>query len=239
MKTNTRKVALVTGGTGILGTALIRELSAQGWTVLATYHQKLPIEEKGSEIHWASLDLNSNSQVESAIQAAQNLGRLELLVNNAGYVEDALVATMSVETWESVMAVNLKGAFFCSRAISRIFSRQRDGHIVNLASHSAQFGAAGQAHYAAAKAGLIGLTQSLAAELGSRNVRVNAIMPGLLPGPMTDQMPRDALEERRDQNSLRRMNDPAEVARFIAFLATTKNISGQVFRLDSRRSSWS
>lgn len=239
MKTTTRKVALVTGGTGILGMALIRELSAQGWTVLATYHRQFPSKENGSEIHWASLDLNSNSQVEAAIQAAQKLGRLELLVNNAGHVEDALVAKMSMETWDSVMAVNLKGAFFCSRAISRIFSRQREGQIINLASHSAQSGASGQAHYAAAKAGLIGLTHSLAAELGSRNVRVNAIMPGLLPGPMTDQMPRELLEERRDQNSLKRMNDPAEVARFIAFLATTKNISGQVFRLDSRRTPWS
>jgi 3-oxoacyl-[acyl-carrier protein] reductase len=134
--------------------------------------------------------------------------------------------------------VHLKGAFLCSQAVLRPMLKQRDGHILNVASFSARTGNRGQANYAAAKAGLLGLTTSLAKEVGSRNVRVNAILPGVLPTPMTASLTPEQLETFATANALGRLNDPAEVARFAAFLAGTQNISGQVFQLDSRIARW-
>jgi 3-oxoacyl-[acyl-carrier protein] reductase len=116
--------------------------------------------------------------------------------------------------------------------------KQRDGHIINISSFSARCGPAGQANYAAAKAGLIGLTTSLAREAGSRNIRVNAVLPGVLPTPMTAGLSEARLRELAAANGLGRLNSAAEVARFIAFLATTQNISGQLFQLDSRIGRW-
>ena len=137
-----------------------------------------------------------------------------------------------------MLDVNLRGAFLCARAVARPMIRQRDGHIINLSSLAARRGPAGQSSYAAAKAGLVGLTQSLAKELGSRNVRVNAIFPGMMPTNMTAKMSAEQLAAFAHANALGRINSPDEVARFIVFLATTQNISGQVFALDSRIAPW-
>ena len=116
--------------------------------------------------------------------------------------------------------------------------RQRDGHIINVSSWAGRCGARGQANYAAAKAGLLGLTAALAKEVGAHNVRVNAVLPGVLPTPMTAKLNEKQLQELVAANALGRINSVAEVARFIAFLATTKNLSGQVFQLDSRIAGW-
>jgi 3-oxoacyl-[acyl-carrier protein] reductase len=131
-----------------------------------------------------------------------------------------------------------RAAFRCSKLAARQMMRQRDGHIINISSFGARRGPRGQANYAAAKAGLVGLTQSLAKELGSRNVRVNAIFPGVMPTNMTAHFPAERLEEFAQANALGRINSPDEVARFIVFLAGTQNISGQVFQLDSRIAPW-
>ena len=232
------RVALITGASGGLGRALVAEFLAQGWRVAAGFHR-----ENG---HTASdalqplpLDVTSRDDVQSAVtQILSHWQRLDLLINNAGNTADSLVNQLTDEDWQRVLDVNLKGAFLCSQAVLRPMLRQRDGHILNVASLSARTGNRGQANYAAAKAALLGLTTSLAKEVGSRNVRVNAILPGVLPTPMTASLTPDQLEAFAAANALGRLNDLAEVARFAAFLAGTRNISGQFFQLDSRIARW-
>jgi 3-oxoacyl-[acyl-carrier protein] reductase len=151
---------------------------------------------------------------------------------------DALSWQLSEEDWDRVLAVNLKGAFLCAQAALRPILRQRNGHIINIGSFSGRAGQLGQANYAAAKAGLIGLTESLAKEVGSRNVRVNAVLPGVLPTSMTAKLSEAQLAEYAAANALGRINSLTEVAQFIVFLATMQNVSGQVFQLDSRIARW-
>ena len=186
------------------------------------------------------LDVTNGGQVTEAVaQIIEKWESLDVLVNNAGIAIDAVLPQMKLEDWERVVAVNLKGAFLCSQAALRPMLKQRQGHIINITSFAARNGARGQANYAAAKAGLIGLTESLAREVGSRNVRVNAILPGVLPTAMTVDLKPEILAQFAAANALGRINSILEVTRFIAFLATTENISGQVFQLDSRIARWS
>ena len=211
------RVALITGGEGDLAQAIRTQLEADGWHVHAPGK--------------ARLDVGCSASV--AAFFAQ-LDHLDLLINNAGLIDDALVAIMTVEQWDKVLSVNLDGAFRCSRAALKLMVRQRSGHIVNIGSFSALNGPAGQAAYAAAKAGLIGLTQSVALEYGPRNVRCNCVLPGFLETKMT----RAVLATRRPEvlasHALGRLNTPDEAARFIAQLDGFAHISGQVFQLDSR-----
>jgi len=160
------------------------------------------------------------------------------LINNAGIVRDAGLWEMADDDWDRVLDVNLKGAFLCVQEVSKVMIRQRAGHIINISSFSGRTGQRGQANYAAAKAGLFGLTASLARELGSRNVRVNAILPGVLPTKMTANLTESEIDQFAAANALGRINSLDEVARFIAFLAGTQNISGQLFQLDSRIAPW-
>jgi 3-oxoacyl-[acyl-carrier protein] reductase len=147
---------------------------------------------------------------------------------------------MSEEDFDHVLDVNLKGAFLVSQAAVKLMAKQRHGHIVNVGSYSALSGPAGQANYAAAKAGLIGLTQSLAQEYGARNVRVNCVLPGFLETKMTRHLLEDAVfrEGLMNAHALGRLNTPQDAARFIALLHTMESISGQVFQLDSRVRRW-
>ena len=186
------------------------------------------------------MDVTCRESVNSAVATGlEKFQRIDVLINNAGLVADALLPQLSDDEWERVLDVNLRGAFLCSQAVTRQMIRQRDGHIINLSSQAVRLALRGRSNYAAAKAGLIGLTQSLAKELGSRNVRVNAIFPGLMPTKMTATLTTEQLDAFASANALGRINSVEEVARFIAFLATTQNISGQVFTLDSRIAPWS
>ena len=231
------KVALITGANGGLGRALADEFAHGRWRVV-TGTRSAP-RAGTSEFTAVALDVTNSTQVEQAIaETLQHFGRIDVLVNNAGTAADAMLAQLDDEDWSRVLDVNLRGAFLCSRAVARQMMRQRDGHIINISSFGARGGPAGQSNYAAAKAGLIGLTQSLAKELGSRNVRVNAIMPGVMPTNMTVKMSAEQLEGFAKANALGRINSVEEVARFIVFLAGTQNISGQVFQLDSRIAPW-
>ncbi|MBI5772881.1 MAG: SDR family NAD(P)-dependent oxidoreductase [Verrucomicrobia bacterium] len=230
-------LALITGAAGGLGRALTAAFVAQGWRVAAGFH-RTPVEE-GERIHAVPLDVTSRDSVAQAVEKTlSRWGRIDALINNAGVTADELIVQMSDDEWERVLDVNLKGAFLCSQTVVRAMMKRRDGHIINIASHSGRAGQRGQANYAAAKAGLIGLTQSLAKELGSRNVRVNAVLPGVLPTPMTAKLTAAQLAAYATANALGRLNDADEVARFIVFLAATKNISGQIFPLDSRIARW-
>ena len=238
MSTSGSKVALVTGASGGLGAALCLQLAHEGWQVVAgARNGQLAVAHE--HVFPATLDVTQPAQINSVVEdTLKRLGRIDLLVNNAGITADAPCAQMTEEDWDRVLNVNLRGSFFCARAVARPMARQREGHVIHISSFGARSGPRGQGNYAAAKAGLIGLTHSLAKELGSRNVRVNAIFPGVLPTNMTAQMSAEQLEAFAEANALGRINSLDEVVRFIAFLATTQNISGQVFQLDSRIAPW-
>ncbi len=234
-----QRVVLVTGAAGGLGRALVSEFIAQGWRVAAGWHRE-PFPEPESATLWpVPLDVTNRAQTEDVMdEIMQRWGRLDALICNAGLTADGPLALMSDDDWDRVLEVNLKGAFHCSRAALRPMIAQRDGHIVHLSSFSGRAGARGQANYAAAKAGLLGLTQSLAREAGSRNIRVNAVLPGVLPTRMTAGLDPVTMAGFAKANALDRINTLDEVARFIAFLTSTQNISGQIFQLDSRIAPW-
>ncbi len=231
------RVVLITGAAGGLGQGLAGEFAAQGWRVAAAIHHS---GRRAEGEHWQiQLDVTIRSHAEAAAQQIlARWGRIDVLINNAGITADGLIRQIGEADWEKVLAVNLKGAFLCSQAVIGQMIKQRDGHIINVASLSGRSGARGQANYAAAKAGLFGLTQSLAREVGSRNVRVNAVLPGVLPTPMTARLGEPQLAEFAAANVLGRLNTVAEAARFVVFLAGMQNVSGQLFQLDSRICRW-
>jgi len=239
MSTEPSRIALITGAAGGLGRAVVDEFLRSRWRVVACSRPGASDEMLPREADRVAFDLTDGTQVKAAIEnVLKQHGRIDCLVNNAGATADALSWDLTNDEWDNVIAVNLKGPFHCARAVARSMTRQRGGHIINISSFSGRAGARGQANYAAAKAGLLGFTQSLARELGTRNVRVNAILPGVLPTKMTASLTAAQLEAFAQANVLGRINSLEEVARFIVFLAGTENISGQVFQLDSRIGPW-
>lgn len=164
----------------------------------------------------------------------ENLDRVGALINNAGITRDALLPRQSPEDFSDVIATNLKGAHLCSQAAAVPMLRQRDGHIVNIGSYSAFHPQIGQSAYAAAKAGLVGLTKSYAKELGKRNIRVNCVLPGFLETKMTAEVSEEATDAARKRHALGRFNTAEEAAKFIVNLLSMNHVSGQVFQLDSR-----
>jgi len=236
--TLSERVVIVTGSAGGLGSALVGEFASQGWRVVASARNAAPPLCKG-EVWPAVLDITNRVQAEELIKdVVARWKRVDALINNAGVIADSPLWEIEDSDFEKILSVNLKGAFICSQAVLRPMLKQRDGHIVNIGSFSGQVGSRGQATYSAAKAGLFGLTTSLAREVGSRNIRVNAVLPGLLPTRMTSNVEPACMESLIKANALERINSVEEVARFIAFLVTTENISGQIFQLDSRIAPW-
>ncbi|HCN77928.1 MAG TPA: SDR family oxidoreductase [Verrucomicrobiales bacterium] len=215
--------ALITGGKGALAVALRAELEAQGWQVHAPGREVMDVTDPGSVSDFTGA-----------------LERLDLLVHNAGLILDAPLAKMSAASFDTVLQAHLRGAFLCARAALRLMVRKRAGHLVFIGSRSALTGPAGQANYAAAKAGLIGLAQSLAAEYGPRGIRANVVLPGFLETPMTASLLAQPEKRARvmAEHSLGHLNTCAEAARFIVFLHTLPHTSGQVFHLDSRIHRW-
>jgi 3-oxoacyl-[acyl-carrier protein] reductase len=240
-------VVLITGAAGGLGRALVSEFVRNRWSVVAAAHKveswdgTSPDEgREDSGILWkTSLDVTDRGACQAVVKAAvERFGRIDCLINNAGIAADGSVARLTDDDWQRVLDVNLKGAFFCSQAVARTMASARSGHILNIASWAARHGTRGQVNYAAAKAGLIGLTQSLARELGSRNVRVNVVLPGVLPTRMTGALTAQQLDDLSAANVLGRTGSLEEVARFIGVLAGLQHVSGQLFQLDSRIASW-
>jgi NAD(P)-dependent dehydrogenase (short-subunit alcohol dehydrogenase family) len=215
------RVALITGGQGDLAEATAAALQTQGCVVLTPGK--------------AELDVTSADAVKRYFS---ELNRLDLLINNAGLREDHFISKLSEAAWQEVLNTNLKGAFLTSQAALKLMLRQRHGHIINVGSYSALVGPVGQANYAAAKAGLIALTQSLAQEVGSRNIRVNCVLPGWLETKFTHNVPPAITEAALAQHTLGRFNTVVEAARAITFLDTLENLSGQIIQLDSRISCW-
>ena len=210
-------MALITGGEGELAVALQSHLNSAGWQVLAPGRQELDV-----------------TSVESVRDYFAGVSRLTLLVNNAGVRRDAIMLQQLEEDWQTVVDTCLRGAFLCSRAAAYLMAAQRSGHIVNIGSHSALTGPAGQSAYAAAKAGVTALTKSLAAELGPENIRVNCLLPGWLETKFTWDVPAAARTRALEAQVLGRFNTVEDTARFIGFLHTMSAVSGQVFLLDSR-----
>lgn len=210
--------AVVTGGQGDLGKAIAARLKEAGLDVQAPGR--------------AELDVGDAESVKRFIGNAASLG---LLVCNAGVTLDKPLAQMSEQDWDEVMRVNLRGAFLCAREGARTMVRRRSGHIVFISSFSAVHPPAGQANYAAAKSALLGMMKSMAQELGSRGVRVNAVLPGFLETKMTEGLPGEVRDAARARHALGRFNTPDAVAGFVTFLhQRMPHTSGQVFNLDSR-----
>ncbi len=231
-------VVLITGAAGGLGQGLVEEFRTQGWRVAAGVH-RTPCSGESDSVWPVQFDVANDKEVRAAVaEVLARWTRIDALINNAGVTSDRPFWQISEKDWDQVVEVNLKGAWLCARAVLPPMLRQRGGHIVNISSFSGRVGGRGQANYAAAKAGLIALTQSLAREAGPGNVRVNAVLPGVLPTPLTARLRREMLENYAQANTLGKLNSVAEVARLVAFLAAMENVSGQVWQLDSRIAPW-
>ncbi len=237
------KFAIVTGGRRGIGRAIALTLAQRGATVLIGDCTEDPEHGTAAEIAAATgqrvvsncVDVSDSASVKEFIDSAiKDFGRIDILVNNAGITRDNLVVRISDEDWESVLAVNLKGAFNCCRAVTRQMMKQRYGRIVNITSVVGLAGNAGQVNYASSKAGLLGLTKSLAKELGPRNITVNAVAPGFITTVLTDVLPQDLKDTAIKMTPLGRAGTPEDVARAVAFLVSDDAafITGQVLSVD-------
>jgi 3-oxoacyl-[acyl-carrier protein] reductase len=232
------KGVLITGAAGGLGRALVNEFLIAGWRVAAGWHRS-EIVSDGSTFYRVRLDVTEEATVGAVMQQLlHDWGTIDCLVNNAGMTIDRTMARLDAFEWDQVMDVNLTGMMRCCRAVLPIMQATGEGQIVNISSFAARTGPAGQAAYAAAKAGVIGFSQALARETGAQNIRVNVILPGVLRTAMTAQLPEADLAAFARANTLGRLNTTEEVSRFVAFLAGMRQVSGQVFQLDSRIARW-
>jgi len=236
-------VAVITGGTRGIGLAVAKRLVGDGFDVVLTYKgdaaaaetAKQELSGAGRQVEVIAADIATADGAGAAIEAAmQRLGRLDVLVNNAGITRDTLLMRMDDADWDDVLGTNLKGAFLVSKAAVRPMLRQRSGRIVNISSVVGQVGNAGQANYAAAKAGLIGFTKSLAKEVGSRGITVNAVAPGFIATRMTAGLPDEAKASILERTPLGRFGTPEDVAGAVAFLVgpDASFITGHVLTVD-------
>lgn len=237
------RTALVTGASRGIGRAVALGLAEAGADVAVNYlTQRAAAEEVAAEIrNMGRRCLVVPGDVASADDARRMVdqvlaewGRLDILVNNAGVTRDDLLVRMKEEDWDTVLNVDLKGAFLVTRAAARAMLRQRWGRIINISSVIGLMGNAGQANYAAAKAGLIGFTRALARELGSRNITVNAVAPGFILTDMTERLPQEVKDRLLARVALGRFGRPEEVATVVTFLAgeAAGYITGQVIAVD-------
>lgn len=221
-----RQVALVTGASRGIGRAIAQALAGQGYFVVGTATTEAGAAAIGEALvsqggQGLCLNVNDAAAVESAIEAiVKQHGGLHVLVNNAGITRDTLAMRMKDDDWDAVLDTNLKAVFRCSRAVLRTMMKQRHGRIINITSVVGASGNAGQANYAAAKAGVAGMTRALARELGSRNITVNCIAPGFIATDMTSALPEAQQAALLQQIPLGRLGTPEEVAHAVAFLAS-------------------
>ena len=241
-----RRAAVVTGSSRGIGAAIATELARAGMDVCincSSESGRETAQAKADELRAAFgveaiavvADVSKSEQAKALIDGTKAaFGRVDVLVNNAGITRDALIMRIKDEDFDAVVDTNLKGTFYCSRAVSKIMMKQRYGRIVNMSSVVGLYGNAGQVNYAASKAGIIGITKSLAKELASRNVTVNAVAPGFVSTSMTDALSekqRDAIFERIGMG---RFADPEDIAHVVGFLASegASYVTGQVIAVD-------
>ena len=241
--TLTGKVALVTGASRGIGRAIALKLAAEGAAVVINYHGsmekakevKAEIESDGGIAEIMQCNVADYQATEAMIRkVTDDFGRLDILVNNAGITRDGLLMKMSEEDFDRVIDTNLKGAFHTIRFAARQMLKQRSGKIINISSVSGILGNVGQANYAASKAGVIGLTKTMARELGSRGITVNAIAPGFVDTEMTEVLSEEIRENACKQIILGRFGKPEDIANTAVFLASDKAdyITGQVISVD-------
>ena len=235
------KTALITGGARGIGKEIAIKFAKEGadiiiWDVLNEGGKTAEeIKKIGRKSVFHKVDITNLANVqEQAKNVIQEFEKLDILINNAGITRDNLILRMEESEWESVISVNLKGTFNCSKAFIRYMMKARKGRIINISSVIGIFGNAGQANYAASKAGIIGFTKSIAKEVGSRNITVNAIAPGFIQTPMTDVLPEDVKKTYFSLIPLKKFGLPEDVANLALFLASdeAKYITGEVIRVD-------
>ena len=236
------RIAVVTGASRGIGRSIALALAAGGAKIVAADIslegcQNLVDElaQAGTEGLAVQCNVAQAEDADRLIDAAfKKFGRVDILINNAGITRDGLLMRMKDEEWDAVLNVNLKGAFLCTRAASKVMSKQRYGRIINIASIVGQMGNAGQANYCASKAGLIGLTKSVARELARRNVTVNAVAPGFIATDMTDALPEKARQELTAQIPMERLGSADDIANVVLFLASDNSayITGQVLAVN-------
>ncbi|MCD6518326.1 MAG: 3-oxoacyl-[acyl-carrier-protein] reductase [Anaerolineae bacterium] len=243
MKRLQGRVAIVTGSSRGIGRAIALELARQGCKVVVNYRSNAEaaqevlqrIQEEGGEAIAVQADVSVAAEAEKLVQATlEAFGTVDILVNNAGITRDMLLLRMREEDWDAVLNTNLKGAFHCVKAVQRTFLRRRWGRIINIGSVVGLAGNAGQANYAAAKAGLVGFTKSLAKELGSRNITANVVAPGFIQTDMTAGLSKEVIKNALALIPLGRLGRPEDVAAMVAFLAgeEASYITGQVICVD-------
>ncbi len=240
---DTASVALITGAARGIGRAIALALARPGLTIYLNdvvlgdeaRQTQEDVAAKGAQARLSEFNVADFEAVQRGIdEIVKESGRLDLLVNNAGITRDNLILRMKETEWDAVLAVNLKGAYNCIRAVSKTMVKQRFGRIINISSVVGVRGNAGQANYSASKAGLIGLTKSVARELGSRNITVNAVAPGFIQTEMTESLPEKVKAEMLAEIPLGRFGTPLEVAQVVVFLASeaAAYITGQVIHLN-------
>ena len=237
------KVAIVTGGTRGIGRAIALKLADHGANIVINYRNsdkeaeelKAILEEKGVKVLTVKCDISNFEDSKNLMDKCKEVfGKIDILVNNAGITKDTLIMRMKEEDFDSVIDVNLKGTFNCAKHASAIMLKQRFGKIINMTSVVGIAGNAGQVNYAASKSGVIGLTKSLAKELGSRGITVNAVAPGFINTDMTASLSEKVKEEASKNIPLKRLGDPEDVANLVGFLASdaANYITGQVINVD-------
>ncbi|MBI1389198.1 MAG: 3-oxoacyl-[acyl-carrier-protein] reductase [bacterium] len=236
------RVAIVTGGSRGIGRSVVELLASSGATVVFLGRDEDALRDVEHEFNahgWKTRGMQADvSKPEDAQRVVdgtvEEFGRIDILVNNAGVTRDGLFVRMKDEDWDAVLRINLNGAFYMARAAGKVMMKARAGRIINVTSVVGIMGNAGQVNYASAKAGLIGMTKSMARELASRGVTVNAVAPGFIETRMTDSMKDDAKEAVMKTIPLGRYGQPEEVAGLIGYLASdaASYITGQTFVID-------
>ena len=238
------KIAVVTGGTRGIGYAIVQKFLQNGAKVVLFGSREETVVKAVASLKeenpdwdvsgaWPKLT-DAAAMVDEINKVKEKYGKIDILVNNAGITKDNLIMKMSEDDFDAVIATNLKGAFNCIKHVSRQMLKQRGGRIINISSVSGVMGNAGQANYCASKAGIIGLTKSVARELGSRGITSNAVAPGFIRTEMTDVLPEDVKKAMGEQIPLKHFGETKDIAEAVAFLASDEAayITGQVLHVD-------
>ena len=236
------KIAVVTGGSRGIGRAISRRLASMGATVYINYvsrpdaaeETRNMIEQDGGTARLVQFDVADGEQVQAAFkEIVSEAGSIDILVNNAGITRDGLMARMKEDDWDAVLTTNLKGAFLCAKAVSKPMMKKKWGRIVNISSVIGYSGNAGQVNYASAKAGLSGLTKSMAREFASRNITVNGVAPGYIVTEMTEAMAEETQEKIKSEIPMATLGTPEDVAGAVAYLVSEdgRYVTGQTLHV--------